>query len=90
MEDIQRTYVYDGTEVVRTGRVAKSAGARPGIKPHLSQILIEIRPLDKDIEWKTWVKQSELFEITDGAAYFKEFNTPQLLIESDEGEKNGC
>lgn len=82
MENLNKTFVYDGTEVVRTGRIAKASNVKAGAKPHISQILIEIKPLDKDIEWKKWVKQSELFEIDDGLPYF---NDQQVLIENGDG-----
>lgn len=91
MENVKNTkiltFVYDGTEVFRTGRIAKASNLKSGSKPHLSQILVEIRPIDKEIEWKKWVKQSELFEITDDSSYFNQNNDKQFLIEIDEGDK---
>ena len=57
------TYVYEGTEVRKTGRVAvrelKSIGNKPGKK----QIQHEITPIGDDDGWKKWVDEAQLFEV---------------------------
>lgn len=55
------TYVYDGTEVKKTGRAAKREVPRVKGDPIVMQ-LVEITPAD-DIGWLKWVKPEELFII---------------------------
>lgn len=62
--NINDSYVYDGTEVKLTGRCAVSSRQKPGAKMHPEFTLVEIKPIDKDITWSKWVKQSELYVIT--------------------------
>lgn len=69
------TYVYDGTEVKLTGRCAVSSRQKPGTKMHPEFTLVEIKPIDKEITWSKWVKQSELYVITNIAE-------PNLLLEN--------
>lgn len=53
------TYVYEGTEVKKTGRSARRESKR-GKK----EITHEITPaLDSVGTWKKWVYQEELFEV---------------------------
>ena len=55
------TYVYDGTEVKKTGRAAKREVPRVKGDPIVMQ-LVEITPVD-DTGWLKWVKPEELFII---------------------------
>ena len=55
------TYVYDGTEVKKTGRTAKREVPRLKGEPIVMQ-LVEITPAD-DTGWLKWVKPEELFII---------------------------
>jgi len=59
-----KTYVYDGKEVVLTGR---TAGKK--MKSGKDKILHEIRPAEADPDFKSlnkWVQMDELYEIEDG------------------------
>ena len=59
------TYVYEGTEVRLTGRVAKrdtNDTTRRGTSKR-TEHLVEIEPLQLEVKWKKWVKKSDLFEI---------------------------
>jgi hypothetical protein len=68
----EKTYVYDGQEVRKTGRVARKkfrAAGRPLLqgtrKPDQIQIEIEALP-DPNTDttpWKKWVREEELFQI---------------------------
>lgn len=65
-----KSYVYDGTEVVKTGRVAEKQ--LPHIGPPNSRTtpnrvisLIEITPIEEEFGWKKWVNPDQLFEIID-------------------------
>lgn len=55
---MMETYIYDGVEVKKTGRVAeKQAGAK-------KVQMIEITPVDEnDGTWKKWVFPQSLFRI---------------------------
>lgn len=55
------TYVYDGTEVKKTGRTAKRSVPRVKGDP-LIMLLVEVTPID-DTGWTKWVKPEELFTI---------------------------
>lgn len=57
------TYVYDGTEVKLTGRQATNSRQKSNTKIHPDFTLVEVKPLDKDLTWSKWVKQSELYVI---------------------------
>lgn len=57
------SYVFDGTEVTKTGRRARRTVAVP--RGERSFEMIEITPLDPDLEWKKWVRQEDLYEIMD-------------------------
>lgn len=53
------TYVYEGTEVVMTGRTAQKPST---LSAHIMLIMYEIQPADKEtITWKKWVKMDQLF-----------------------------
>lgn len=62
---MNETYVYDGTEVKKTGRVAKRSVARPKGDPMIF-MLVEITPID-GTGWTRWVKTDELYEIIKNA-----------------------
>ena len=57
------TYVYVNEEVKLTGRYAKKSitTARNNDKEY---ILVEIKPIDKDMDWKKFVKMAELYTIS--------------------------
>lgn len=69
----QRQYfVYDGQEVIKTGRIASrefQATGWAGSKM-VTENVCEITPLVRPGEyaWKKWVKEDELFVINDTAA----------------------
>lgn len=55
------TFVYEGTEVKKTGRAAVktlTAGTRT---KELS--LVEITPVDKTFDWKKWVRPEDLYTV---------------------------
>jgi hypothetical protein len=56
------TWVFDGTEVKKTGRTAVREVAVPGKSPRQMR-LIEITPIDATFDWKKWVAPTELFQI---------------------------
>lgn len=54
----KKTYVYEGVEVIKTGRTASRSTARKRIT------LYEIKPYDNENgSWSKWVKYDELYEI---------------------------
>lgn len=58
------SYVYQGEEVVPTGRVAHKKH-NPKLKRFEPEQMLEIRPIDTtNGDWKKWVKEDELYEIT--------------------------
>lgn len=61
--NLNDTYVYDGTEIKLTGRQATNSRQKSNTKTHPELTLVEIKPLDKDLTWTKWVKQSELYVI---------------------------
>ena len=54
------TWVHEGVEVIKTGRVA----TRP-VRAGNTVELVEITPVDQRMvgTWKKWVKEIELYEI---------------------------
>ena len=55
---MQKTYVYNGTEVKMTGRTAEKE-LRRGV-----DTLYEVKPADMECgTWKKWVRIGELYEI---------------------------
>lgn len=57
----EKTFVYDGTEVRKTGRKAtKQSRTLNGAK---TIEIVEITPVDPDLEWKKWVNPDELFAV---------------------------
>jgi hypothetical protein len=58
--DPNKTYVYDGVEVVLTGRKAK----KPSNVANRMLVLYEVEPKDKEsIQWKKWVSTRDIFTI---------------------------
>lgn len=60
-----KTYVYDGKEMVLTGRTAIKE-----MKSGNNKTLHEIRPAEADPDYKTlnkWVEMKDLYEIVDDA-----------------------
>ena len=66
------SYVFDGTEVLCTGRTATRTADRKtasGQKVKSINVLIEIKPADtEEGSWHKWVKKDELYEIHDNGA----------------------
>ena len=62
----QGTYVYDGSEVVLTGRRATRQVEQRRQKTGVVnvEILVEIHPLSDPSAWVRWVRLSELYTIT--------------------------
>ncbi|MEM2159621.1 MAG: hypothetical protein QXN55_01550 [Candidatus Nitrosotenuis sp.] len=57
------TYVFEGTEVKKTGRIAsRSKKRRSRGELQEMEMLVEVVPVDDPV-WKKWVKESELFLI---------------------------
>ena len=55
------TYVFDGSEVKKTGRTASKtlvAGSR--VK---EMVLVEITPVDSTFDWKKWVRPEDLYAV---------------------------
>ena len=60
----QETYVLDGIEVIKTGRVAvREKKTRSGRVPTIAekQVLVEVKPLDG--VWAKWVEESSLYKV---------------------------
>lgn len=56
-----KAYVFNGTEVVLTGKIAKRT-----LRSGKETAVHEIRPrLKENGTWTKWVRMNELFEITD-------------------------
>lgn len=60
------TYVFEGIEVVLTGRTAKKKAGRATSKNQesLMEIIYEIEPVDKVVNWQKWVSKDDMFEVT--------------------------
>lgn len=65
-------YVYDNTEVIKTGRIARKQQPANTIRrsdrspTRLVEQLHEVTPASSDDGcWKKWVKQTDLYEIID-------------------------
>lgn len=57
---MNETFVYDGVEVRKTGRVAcREIKTIPGKSQ--KSFLHEITPVDSDLDWKKWVNPDHLF-----------------------------
>lgn len=57
-----KSYVYDGQEVLLTGRKAINKTSNRYREVELT--IVEITPLDPEITWTKFVKITDLFEIT--------------------------
>lgn len=60
-----KSYVYEGTEVRKTGRVAtkeRTRTSRSGVAAIDS--LVEIEPVDPDMSWKKWVNEIHLYTVS--------------------------
>lgn len=58
-----KTYVHEGTEVKLTGRTAiRNIGAGRPVARQLT--LVEITPVDESFDWKKWVSQEQLYEVS--------------------------
>jgi len=53
------TFVFEGTEVKKTGRTASK---KLTIK-NKELILVEITPVDTTFDWKKWVRPEDLYEV---------------------------
>lgn len=65
---MSETYIYDNTEVIKTGRKAAKAVApktkRSARTPSNQDMLFEITPADSaNGDWKRWVRHADLYEI---------------------------
>lgn len=60
------TYVYDGQEVIKTGRTASRFVKMASNKPDRELQLIEITPAGETDGWKKWVEHSHLYIINPG------------------------
>lgn len=62
----KKSYVYNTTEVILTGRKAtRKTTTRHGRQ--VTEILVEVKPADEEgPSWSAWVKPSELFEVFEG------------------------
>jgi hypothetical protein len=58
-------YVFEGTEVTKTGRRAEKKIPIPGKSQVRVFEMIEITPTDPDLDWKKWVRPEDLYEIMD-------------------------
>ena len=58
-------YVYDGIEVRKTGR--RGVKKLENRYKTSETVIYEITPVDPDINWRKFVKESELFEIENDA-----------------------
>jgi len=57
-------YVYDGVQVVKTGRTAVKK--HPKKQELIIDTLVEISPTDAEsFKWKKWVRENDLFKIID-------------------------
>jgi hypothetical protein len=58
----KQTFVFEGTEVVKTGRTAvRKIG--PASKEF---VLYEVKPVDTTFDWKKWVRPEDLYEVRNG------------------------
>jgi len=62
---MKETFVYDGTEVVKTGREAiKEVKSATSSRPPRKMIIVEITPADGDVgDWKKWVDPAHLYVV---------------------------
>ena len=58
-----QTYVYEGAEVVQTGRTAVKELKNPKGVVVRTMTLVEIHPLGEPDGWKKWVDPAQLFVV---------------------------
>jgi hypothetical protein len=59
---MDKTFVYEGTEVRKTGRTAvRKISTVPG-KPPRELLLVEVTPV-AEFDWKKWVSPDQLYEV---------------------------
>ncbi len=58
-----QTFVYEGTEVKLTGRIAIKKTFSP-LGTEVTHKLVEIEPVDDESSWKKWVDEKSLFHVT--------------------------
>lgn len=59
MSKDETTYVYDGTEIIKTGKIARKSLSSGKI-----DTLVEITPKQKiNGSWFKWVRESDLYEV---------------------------
>ena len=63
MNEPQKSFVFDGVEVVKTGRQAKRTIPSVGKGEPRVFTIYEIVPKDDPDGWKKWVKMDDLWEI---------------------------
>lgn len=59
-----QTFVFKGSEVIKTGRVARRDISRPSSRSVQYDWLYEVKPVnEQDGTWTEWVRQTDLYEI---------------------------
>lgn len=86
LEDLMRKrYLFEGTEVQLTGRIAK--------KPSRSKeiVLFEIRSTNANDTWKRWVRLADMYEISHPLSHRVEFaaDLVDAVRRVKENEKKG-
>ena len=56
------SWVYDGTEVKKTGREAHKVVKTIPNQPGRILVLVEITPVE-EFDWKKWVSPDQLYEV---------------------------
>ena len=59
-------FVYEGTEVRKTGRIATKERKTGRLGGTVADKLVEIEPVDPDMSWKKWVNEIHLYTISNG------------------------
>lgn len=68
-----KTYVFEGTEVKKTGRVATRT-VKVGATTR-QMVLVEVTPVS-DFDWKKWTSEDQLYEIVSGQEWSDFFAEP--------------
>ena len=58
-----QTFVFEGTEVKKTGRVAIKTLVSRVDKSVKEYALVEITPVDQVFDWKKWVRDDDLYTV---------------------------
>jgi hypothetical protein len=58
---MRETFVFEGTEVIKTGRTATREVKNPKGVLIMTKTLIEVTPVDDTFDWKKWVDPSQLY-----------------------------